>query len=114
MPRSTGLPSADAQSDFARARRRTNLRSVAAFLRREPDDVNVILPFDEVVRALGMVGRRSCGFDAQGRDGRCRRFRMRLEKMRHAPSYAIPAQAGIRVGHGERIDRRAGSQRSRG
>jgi hypothetical protein len=61
MPRSTGLPSADAQSDFARARRRNSLRGVTAFLRREPDDVNLILPFDEVVQALGMIGRRSCG-----------------------------------------------------
>ena len=61
MPRTTGLPSADAQEDFVRARRRAKLQRVAAFLRRRPDDVNLILPFDEVVRALGMVGRRSLG-----------------------------------------------------
>src|SRR3954447_15096978 len=61
MPRSTGLPSADAESDFARARRRGNVQRIVAFLRREPDDVNLILPFDEVVRALGMIGRRSLG-----------------------------------------------------
>jgi len=61
LPRSTGLPSADAQNDFQRARRRGNVQRLVAFLRREPDDVNLILPFDEVVAALGMVGRRSLG-----------------------------------------------------
>jgi hypothetical protein len=61
MPRTTGLPSADAQDDFVRAHRRARLQRVAAFLRRRPDDVNLILPFDEVVRALGMVGRRALG-----------------------------------------------------
>ena len=30
-------------------------------LRREPDDVNLILPFDEVVAALGMTGERKLG-----------------------------------------------------
>jgi hypothetical protein len=61
MPRSTGLPSADAQDDFLRARRRGQLARLTAFLRREPDDVNLILPFDEVVAALGYVGERHLG-----------------------------------------------------
>jgi hypothetical protein len=61
VPRSTGLPSADARDDFLRARRRGQLARLLGFLRREPDDVNLILPFDEVVRALGQVGRKALG-----------------------------------------------------
>jgi hypothetical protein len=61
MPRSTGLPSADAQDDFLRARRRGQLARVVAFLRREPDDVNMMLPYEEVVRALGLVGTKWLG-----------------------------------------------------
>jgi hypothetical protein len=61
MPRDTGLPQADAQFDFGRARRRRALARVAAALRREPSDVNVILPFEEVVEALGRRGERQLG-----------------------------------------------------
>jgi hypothetical protein len=61
MARDTGLPEADAQFDFGRARRRRALSRVAAALRREPSDVNVILPFDEVVEALGRRGERRLG-----------------------------------------------------
>jgi hypothetical protein len=57
----TGFPTQDAQSDFSRARRRQALSRLARRLRREPDDVNVILPFDEVVEALGWRGERSLG-----------------------------------------------------
>lgn len=57
----TGLTSADAQSDFGRARRRRALSRLAARLRREPDDVNLILPFEEVVAALGRRGERKLG-----------------------------------------------------
>jgi hypothetical protein len=60
MPRSTGSPSADAQDDFTRARRRGQLARLLAFVRREPD-LNVILPYDEVVQALGRVGKRDLG-----------------------------------------------------
>jgi hypothetical protein len=61
MARDTGLPSADAQFDFSRARRRRALSRLSARLRREPDDVNHILPFEEVARALGRVGERRLG-----------------------------------------------------
>jgi hypothetical protein len=61
MARDTGLPSADAQFDFGRARRRRALSRLAARLRGEPGDVNVILPFDEVVAALGRRGERRLG-----------------------------------------------------
>jgi hypothetical protein len=57
----SGLPHADAASDFGRSRRRHALAQLAARLRREPDDVNVILPFDEVVAALGRRGERDLG-----------------------------------------------------
>jgi hypothetical protein len=57
----TGFPEQDARTDFSRARRRHRLSDLAARLRREPDDVNVILPFDEVVEALGKRGERRLG-----------------------------------------------------
>src|SRR5215218_2628684 len=58
----TGFPTQDAQTDFSRARRRQALSRLARRLRREPDDVNVILPFNEVVEALGWRGRSASGF----------------------------------------------------
>lgn len=61
MARDTGLPSADAQFDFGRARRRRMLSRLSARLRGEPGDVNVILPFEEVVAALGRRGERRLG-----------------------------------------------------
>jgi hypothetical protein len=61
MARDTGFPAADAQSDFLRARRERSLSALARRLRREPGDVNVILPFEEVVEALGRTGERSLG-----------------------------------------------------
>ena len=59
-PRDTGLPSADAQFDFGRARRQRALAQLAARLRRA-EDVNHILPFEEVVQALGRIGERRLG-----------------------------------------------------
>jgi len=61
MPADTGFPRADVEDDFLRARRRQVLARLAVRLRREPDDVNLILPFDDVVAALGMTGERSLG-----------------------------------------------------
>ncbi len=57
----TGFPDADARDDFVRARRHQVLARLAARLRGQPGDVDVILPFDEVVAALGRVGERSLG-----------------------------------------------------
>ncbi|WP_236795833.1 chromosome partitioning protein ParB [Amycolatopsis sp. GM8] len=59
--RDTGFPRADAEHDFLRARRRQVLSRLANRLRREPDDVNIMLPFDEVVDALGYQGERRLG-----------------------------------------------------
>src|SRR5450631_1598636 len=61
MRADTGFPRADVENDFQRVRRRQVLSRLAARLRRSPDDVNPILPFDEVIEALGMRGERSIG-----------------------------------------------------
>src|SRR5438105_3233174 len=61
IARSTGLPSLDAQHDFMRARRRATLARLAVRLRLEPDDVEVILPYEEVIEALGFVSERRIG-----------------------------------------------------
>jgi hypothetical protein len=57
MSAGSGFPSSDAQSDFARARRARVLADIARRLRREPGDVGQILPFEEVVDALGRAGQ---------------------------------------------------------
>ena len=57
----TGFSTQDAETDFSRARRGQQLSRLAARLRREPDDVDLILPFDEVVEALGRRGERRLG-----------------------------------------------------
>ena len=64
MPRrrlSTGNVEADAQDDFDQARQREVLSRLARWVRRQPTDVNAILPFDEVVAALGRIGERDLG-----------------------------------------------------
>ena len=58
---STGFPGSDAQSDFSRARRARLLADIGRRLRREPDDVGLILPFEEVVEALGRTGQHDLG-----------------------------------------------------
>ena len=63
-PLRTGLNAVDAQDDFLRARRRQAVSRLARFLTRERGDIDVILPFDEVVAALGRVGERDLGLHA--------------------------------------------------
>ena len=58
---STGLPREDAKIAFDRQRRRRVLSQLAARLRFEPDDVSHMLPFDEVVAALGATSRVDLG-----------------------------------------------------
>ena len=58
--RDTGLPRADAQGDFSRARRQRVLARLSSRLRRA-EDVDHILPFEEVVQALGRTGERRLG-----------------------------------------------------
>jgi hypothetical protein len=57
----TGFPRADVADEFLRARRRQALARLVQRLRRAPDDVNVILPLDEVLDALGRRGERRLG-----------------------------------------------------
>lgn len=62
MPaRSTGFPQADASTDFLRARRGRQLHRLAGVLRRESGDLAMILPFEEVLDALGRAGERHEG-----------------------------------------------------
>jgi hypothetical protein len=57
----TGFPDADAEGDFVRERRRRALSRIGARLRSEPDDVSAMLPFEEVVAALGRRGEVDLG-----------------------------------------------------
>jgi hypothetical protein len=61
MPKDTGLPETDAQFDFSRMRRRRAVSRLAQRLRREPTDFHLVLPFEEVVEALGRRGERRLG-----------------------------------------------------
>jgi hypothetical protein len=60
MPAPTGLARADAGDDFLRARRREALNRLRRRL-HGGRDLEAILPFDEVVAALGRVGERDLG-----------------------------------------------------
>lgn len=64
MRRDTGLISTDAESDFQRARRRQILSQLSSRLRREPDDVRSMLPFEDVIEVLGRVSERYIGIEA--------------------------------------------------
>src|SRR4051794_9521502 len=59
--RDTGFPPSDAQDDFMRARRGQALSRLRRRLAGRPGDVDVILPFDEVVAALGRVSEKNLG-----------------------------------------------------
>lgn len=61
MTRPTGFPRADVENDFLRMRRRQVLARLAHKLRREPDDVSLVLPFAEVIGALGHRGEQYLG-----------------------------------------------------
>jgi hypothetical protein len=60
---STGFPDADAAAAFARERRRQSLTKLASRVRRR-DDVTVMLPFEDVVAALGRTGERHVGLQS--------------------------------------------------
>ncbi|MCK5890223.1 MAG: hypothetical protein P1U38_03055 [Aeromicrobium sp.] len=61
MPRESGSPRVDAESDFLRARRQQVLAGLAARVRGATDDVVQAMSFDEVVEALGRRGERYAG-----------------------------------------------------
>jgi hypothetical protein len=58
---STGVPREDARVAFDRERRRRALARIVAKLRSEPDDVSSMLPFEEVVAALGRTSESDLG-----------------------------------------------------
>ena len=60
----TGFPSTDSQFDYSRARRRRMVHGLTRRLRGQPSDIDLILPFDEVVDALGRVGERYIGLES--------------------------------------------------
>src|SRR6201986_1423568 len=61
VPADTGFPRADVENDFLRIRRRQVLSRLAGRLRRSPGDVNLIMPYDEVIAALGFRGEQYLG-----------------------------------------------------
>ncbi|MFL6131146.1 MAG: chromosome partitioning protein ParB [Mycobacteriales bacterium] len=61
MALDTGFPVQDARDDFLRARRRAALSSVRRRLHGRNATYDVLLPFDEVVTALGRRGERDLG-----------------------------------------------------
>jgi hypothetical protein len=58
---STGQPREDAKIAFDKERRRRALSRLASRMRFEADDVSHMLPFEEVVAALGATSRASAG-----------------------------------------------------
>ena len=61
MPPDTGFPVQDARDDFLRARRRAALSAIRRRLHGRNATYDVLLPFDEVVAALGRRGERDLG-----------------------------------------------------
>ena len=61
MRAETGFPRADVENDFLRARRQQVLSRLASRFRRGPDDVSLILPYSEVMAAVGFRGERQLG-----------------------------------------------------
>jgi len=103
MPAETGFPRADAENDFLRARRRQVLSRLAHRLRREPDDVNLILPFDEVVAALGWRSERQLGLQTI----RCDAIVGTVDSRRDFDRHFRPTSSRVR----ERWERLAVAQR---
>jgi hypothetical protein len=57
----TGFPRADAENDFARARRHQVLAALTHRLRHQPHDIVRLLRLDEVTGAVGWRGERHLG-----------------------------------------------------
>jgi len=92
VARDTGFPRADVENDFLRLRRREILARLSRKLSRGPPDVNLILPFSDVVAALGYESERSLGLktirldkivgSVDARDDFDRRFRPTSARVR--------------------------------
>lgn len=91
-PFETGSPFQDAQNAFQRERRRQTLERLRSRLRREPGDIDLIVPYEEVVEALGFVGEHHVGLrsveldsivgSVEGRGEFSRRFRPTSQRTR--------------------------------
>jgi hypothetical protein len=57
----TGFPQADAENDFARARRRQSLAALARRLRGQRGDSDRLVPLDQVTDVLGWRGEQQLG-----------------------------------------------------
>jgi hypothetical protein len=57
----TGFPRSDVENDFLRARRRQVLAALRRRLRREPSELSLVLPIDDVIGALSRRGQRYLG-----------------------------------------------------
>jgi hypothetical protein len=60
----TGFPESDAVAAFARERRRQALAKLASRLTMKREDALAMLPFDDVVAALGLVAEHDLGLQA--------------------------------------------------
>ena len=103
MARDTGFPDADAENDFARMRRQAELARLTHWFTRQPADVNTILPFDEVVRALGRTGETNLGLQQV----RVRDIVGSVDRTKDFDKYFRPTSSRIR----ERWQRLAAAQR---
>jgi hypothetical protein len=57
----TSIPRADADADYARARRRQTWSQLARRLHLRPDHESELLAFDQVIHNLGRTGQRQLG-----------------------------------------------------
>jgi hypothetical protein len=57
----TGFHGEDARTDYRKAKRRASLSRLANRLAGRPKELSMVLPFDEVVGALGRTGERRLG-----------------------------------------------------
>ena len=93
MARDTGFPDADAENDFTRLRRQAELARLSAWFTRAPADVNTILPFDEVVAALGRTGETNVGLVVVDREHRYRFANRAYRELLGLPPDPPPPQA---------------------
>ena len=106
-PLPTGFPAADAADDFLRARRRQTLSRLAQRLGRQ-GEVDLILPFDEVVAALGRTGERDLGL--QGRRRSTRSSARSTAGRASTAASAPPPRACAAAGSGSQTRRAAASR----
>ena len=115
---STGQPREDAKIAFDKERRRRALSRLASRMRFEADDVSHMLPFEEVVAALGATSRarRRRAGDPARRDRRHgrpppRRVRPLLPPLAEHPRALGADRRGAQARRGDAADRRLPDRR---